>query len=196
MALNSLCKMASARRCSARAVNYAHALRRRYAIPHHSSSRVSASGQQPLALLRVGWPVFALLGLLWFPFDWLSEVWPAFGVLFRMVFRNTHDHFVGHTIFFLIVGLLLLAYVPALRRPYWYFPALVVAALAQETIQALARGAMPTFTDTNAFTGDAIGGFSAFALWVIIGTVIIVARLRPSGRKARQLCDGGSSRAE
>jgi hypothetical protein len=122
---------------------------------------------------------------LWFPFDWLSEVWPAFGAPFHMVFRNAHDHFVGHTTFFLIVGLLLLAYVPALRRPYWYFPALVVAALAQETIQALFRGATPTFTDTNAFAGDAIGGLLAFALWGAIATIITVGRLRLSGRKAR-----------
>jgi hypothetical protein len=145
---------------------------------------VSAFRRQALALLRVGWPVFALLGILWFPFDWLSEVWPAFGAPFRMVFRNAHDHFVGHTIFFLIVGLLLLAYIPALRRPYWYFPALVMAALAQETIQALARGATPTYTDINAFTGDAIGGLSAFALWFIIATFITIGRLRLSGRKA------------
>jgi hypothetical protein len=163
-----------------------HALRRRYAITQHPSSRVSAFRRQALALLRVSWPVLALLGILWFPFDWLSEVWPTFGVPFRMVFRNTHDHFVGHTIFFLIVGLLLLVYVPALRRPYWYFPALVVAALAQETIQALVRGATPTFTDSNAFTGDAIGGLLAFALWGAIATIISLGKLRLSGRKARQ----------
>ncbi len=157
---------------STRAVNCVHALRRRHAITQHPSSRASAFRRQALASLRVGWPVLALLGILWFPFDWLSKVWPAFGVPFRMVFRDAHDHFVGHAIFFLIVGLLLLAYVPALRRPYWYFPALVVAALAQETIQALVRGAAPTFSDFNALTGDAIGGLSAFALWAAIATII------------------------
>src|SRR5262245_23681357 len=170
---------------SARAGNYSQALRRRYAITLQSSSCMSAFRRQALALLRVGWPVLALLGLLWFPFDWLSEVWPAFGVPFRLVFRNAHDHFVGHAIFFLIVGLLLLAYIPALRRPYWYFPALVVAALAQETIQALARGGIPTFTDANAFTGDAIGGLLAFALWFAAATVSALGRLRLSGRKER-----------
>ncbi len=127
-------------------------------------------------LLRVGWPVLLLLGVLWFPFDWLSEVWPAFGSPFRMVFRNAHDHFVGHTVFFLIVGLLLLAYIPALRRPYWYIPALVLAALAQETVQAFARGVAPTFTDINAFKGDALGGLSAFALWYIIAAIVAYGR--------------------
>src|SRR5215467_11070838 len=99
-------------------------------------------------VLRYGWPALALLAFLWFPFDWLSEVWPAFGVPFRMVFHNAHDHFVGHSIFFLVVGLLILSIVPALRRqPQWYFLGLVLAALVQETIQALARGQLPSFTD-------------------------------------------------
>src|SRR5690348_10564237 len=74
----------------------------------------SERGQPPrrrlMTLLRVGWPVLAILAVLWFPFDWLAEVWPAFGVPFRHVFRDAHDHFVGHTTFFLIVGALILAY--------------------------------------------------------------------------------------
>jgi hypothetical protein len=127
-----------------------------------------------------------LLGILWFPFDWLSEVLPVFGNPFRMVFRNTHDHFVGHTIFFLIVGLLLLAYIPALRRAYWYVPALVVAALVQETVQAIFRGEAPTYTDTNAFAGDALGSLTAFALWFAIAAVIAYLRRKPTEPKAQK----------
>lgn len=122
-----------------------------------------------LLALRYGWPALALLAFLWFPFDWLSEVWPAFGVPFRLVFRNAHDHFIGHTIFFLIVGLLILSLAPALRRkPQWYFLGLVAAALVQETIQALFRSQLPTFTDFNAFKGDALGGTTAFALSLVL----------------------------
>ena len=122
----------------------------------------------PATALRYGWPVLALLALLWFPFDWLSAVWPAFGVPFRAIFRDAHDHFVGHTAFFLLVGLLLLTYVPALRRrPQWYFPGLVLAALVQEAVQALFRGQAPAFTDANAFKGDALGGTTAFAVWAV-----------------------------
>lgn len=132
---------------------------------------------RPMALLRYGWPVLLILGILWFPFDWLSTVWPAFGVPFRRVFRTAHDHFIGHTLFFLIVGFLILAYLPALRRrPQWYVPSLVVAALVQEAIQALVRGQVPTFTDVNAFKGDALGGLSAFALWFTIPPVQQVLR--------------------
>ncbi len=121
-----------------------------------------------LFLLRYGWPVLALLAILWFPFDWLSTVWPSFGAVFRQVFRSDHDHFVGHTIFFLIVGVLILAYVPQLRHKlHWYLIGLVLAALMQETIQALFGGRMLSFTDMNAFKGDALGGISAFILWRI-----------------------------
>jgi hypothetical protein len=129
-------------------------------------------------LLRLGWPLLLLLGLLWFPFDWLSEVWPAFGVPFRAVFRNAHDHLIGHTVFFLIFGLLTLAYVRSLwRRPQWYVAGLILAALAQETIQALFRGEAPRFTDINAFTGDALGGLAALAIWSAL--CLILARLAP-----------------
>ena len=125
-----------------------------------------------LRVIRFGWPVLALLAILWFPFDWLSTVWPAFGVPFREVFHNAHDHFVGHTIFFFLVGFLVLAVIPALRRkPQWYFPGLVLVALVQETIQALFRGELPTFTDFNAFKGDALGGICAFALWLLVGLI-------------------------
>jgi uncharacterized BrkB/YihY/UPF0761 family membrane protein len=102
-----------------------------------------------------------------------------------MVFRTAHDHFVGHTVFFLIVGLLLLACVPALRRLRWYLPALILAALAQETIQALFRGAAPTFTDTNAFMGDALGGLTAFAFWLALATVFAHGWQSMNHRKAR-----------
>jgi len=118
---------------------------------------------------RYAGPVVLLLAILWFPFDWLSTVWPAFGKPFRWVFRDAHDHFIGHMILFLIVGALILWYMPPLRRhPLWYAGGLIFAALVQETIQALFRGQVPTFTDFNAFKGDALGGMLAFALWFIV----------------------------
>jgi hypothetical protein len=113
--------------------------------------------------------VALLLGILWFPFDWLATVWPAFGEPFRQVFRNAHDHFVGHTVFFLLVGTFILALARPLRaKPGWYALGLVLAALVQETIQAFFRRQLPTFTDFNAFKGDALGGVAAFALWSVI----------------------------
>jgi hypothetical protein len=121
------------------------------------------------SLLKFGWPIALFLGILWFPFDWLAQVWPAFGNPFRQVFHNAHDHFVGHTVFFFVVGSALLAYWPALRRrPVWYFAGLALAALVQETIQAFFRRQLPTYTDFNAFRGDALGGASAYVGWLIL----------------------------
>lgn len=132
-----------------------------------------------LTALRYGWPIIALLGILWFPFDWLAVVWPTFGVPFRRVFHNAHDHFIGHSTFFFIVGALLLAYIPAARRrPHWYAIGVAGAALAQETVQAVFRHEIPTFTDYNAFRGDALGGALAFALWAIVGWSTRFARRR------------------
>jgi hypothetical protein len=122
-----------------------------------------------LSILRYGWPLFILLGILWFPFDWLSEVWPTFGVPFRLVFHSAHDHFIGHTIFFFIIGMLIISMLPVLSRQlHWYVLGLILAAGAQEAIQAYFRGELPTFTDFNAFRGDALGGMSAWMLWFIL----------------------------
>jgi hypothetical protein len=119
--------------------------------------------------VRRTWPALLLILILWFPFDWLSTVWPAFGVPFRKVFQDAHDHFVGHLVFFLVTGFLILYYAPAVRRkPLWYAGGLVLAMLGQETIQAFARGELPTFNDWNAFRGDAFGGVGAFLLWQLI----------------------------
>jgi hypothetical protein len=144
---------------------------------HLSGHTRASSRKTALALARWLWPVALLLGILWFPFDWLATVWPTYGAAFRVLFRNAHDHFVGHTVFFLLVGLLVLAYLPLLRRkPLWYALGLVGAALVQETIQAFFRGQFPTYTDYNAFRGDALGGASAYAVaWLV---ALFVARWR------------------
>lgn len=114
-------------------------------------------------------PIFLILAILWFPFDWLASVNSIFGKYFRMFFSTAHDHFIGHTILFFLSGFFLLSYLPALRtKPQVYFVALVLMALIQEAIQAFFRHQLPTFTDFNAFRGDALGGLSAFLLSLIL----------------------------
>ena len=146
-----------------------------------TASASDTSRARLLRLARMGWPVALLLGILWFPFDWLATVWPAFGAPFRQVFRNAHDHFVGHTVFFLLVGTVILALARGLRsRPWWYALGMVLAALVQETIQAFFRRQLPTFTDVNAFKGDALGGVSAYLLWqaMAVGRWLVERRAR------------------
>ena len=154
---------------------------RRIASP--DTGRQRTLRHRALVVARYGWPVLVVLGILWFPFDWLSVVWPPFGVPFRKVFHSAHDHFVGHTVFFLIVGALILAYLPPLRRrPLWYLLGLVLAALIQETIQAIFRGQAPTFTDYNAFSGDALGGVSAFVFWRVLSLFLAAWKRRGAAK--------------
>jgi hypothetical protein len=114
-------------------------------------------------------PIVGALAFLWFPFDWLSEVWPAFGVPFRTVFRNAHDHFVGHSIFFFVIGIFIFLRLKSLVRiPVLYFALMILAALTQETIQSIFRHQIPRFDDFNAFKGDALGSICAFAvMWLL-----------------------------
>ncbi len=114
-------------------------------------------------------PIYLVLAILWFPFDWLSSVNQLFGKYFRMFFSTAHDHFIGHTILFLLSGFFLLSYLPTLRtKPQMYLVALVLMALIQESIQAFFRHQLPTFTDFNAFRGDGLGGLIAFVLSLIL----------------------------
>ncbi len=107
---------------------------------------------------------------------------------FRQVFRNAHDHFIGHTIFFFLVGLVILVLVPLLRRRlHWYLLGLILAALVQESIQALFRGEMPTFTDFNAFKGDALGGIGA---WVVCFLLLFLHNMRKKRKLRKQGATG------
>ena len=65
-------------------------------------------------------------------------------------------------------------------RPWWYALGMVLAALVQETIQAFFRRQLPTFTDVNAFKGDALGGVSAYLLWqaMAVGRWLVERRAR------------------
>lgn len=118
------------------------------------------------------WAPAAILLFLWFPFDWLSEVCPVFGVPFRMVFKNAHTHFVGHSVFFFLCGAAILGLrCELVKKPILYFAAAVCVALIQETIQAFFRHTMPDFTDYNAFRGDALGTTCAYVAALLITAV-------------------------
>ncbi len=116
------------------------------------------------------WPVLILSGILWFGFDWLSEVWPTFGIPFRQVFHNAHDHFIGHTVFFFIIGMLILSMVPVLsRRLHW-------SCVGSDPGSIGARSGGGIFSVVSfqrslismLFAGDALGGMSAWLLWFAV----------------------------
>jgi len=115
-------------------------------------------------------PIAAALAFLWFPFDWLSEVCPVFGAPFRILFHDERSHFIGHAIFFFVIGLIVLFRMPILqRKPILYLVGLILASLIQETIQAMFKHQLPRFDDFNAFKGDALGGVAAFTLGLLFG---------------------------
>lgn len=108
--------------------------------------------------------------LVLFPFDWLTDVWPAYASLFDQVFRTARDHAVGHATLFLIAGGLMLLVFPALvGHPWRYAGLMALAALSQEAVQILARQAWPpSVWDARDLFFDTIGWSLALGMgWLV-----------------------------
>ncbi|HET8845448.1 MAG TPA: hypothetical protein VFN35_28505, partial [Ktedonobacteraceae bacterium] len=46
------------------------------------------------------WPAVLALGVVLFPFSWLSNTWQPFGSFFQLFFATPQDYFVGHVLLF------------------------------------------------------------------------------------------------
>lgn len=130
---------------------------------------------------RFLWLALLAAVLVLFPFDWLSEVWPAFGSIFDRVFVSEREHAIGHTTLFLLAGLLVLCAAPRLRwHPLLYAFILALGSLGEETFQALSKWQMPNLGDGRDLSFDALGFVLAYLLiwvyWRLRGT-------RPSCKK-------------
>ena len=103
-----------------------------------------------------------------FPFDWLSEVWPAFGRIFDRIFVSEREHAIGHATLFWLASLLVLCSMPQLRRhPLLYTLIIVLEALGEEFLQALSRWQTPNFGDGRDLSFDALGFVLAYLLvWI------------------------------
>ena len=111
------------------------------------------------------WPLLAALAVTLFPFDWLEEVWPAYGRVFDVVFATALSHEIGHATIFLLAGLFVLLSVPLVqRRPPLYFGLLLAVALGQEALQALSKWELPTLWDGRDLFFDLTGFALAFLL--------------------------------
>lgn len=128
------------------------------------------------------WALALVAGVLvLFPFDWLANVWPAYAAIFDRVFVSAGSHMIGHALLFCIAGLLVLIAIPALRpRPVLYLGVMVLASLAEESIQSLFKLHVPTPGDGRDLLMDLIGYASAYA-------VTTVWRWRWRWRRAAQL---------
>lgn len=109
--------------------------------------------------------VAAALALTIFPFDWLTQVWPGYRVVFDRVFVTARDHAIGHATLFAIVGLGVLAVAPWLRtRLAPYLGLGLLGALTQEAVQALAKQDWPNWGDGRDLLFDTLGLLLAFLL--------------------------------
>ena len=117
---------------------------------------------------RFLWLALLAAILILFPFDWLSEVWPAFGSLFDRIFVSEREHALGHTIVFLLAGLLVFCSIPQLRRhPLLYTLIMILGAVGEEFFQALSKWQMPNVGDGRDIGFDVLGFVLAYLLaWV------------------------------
>ena len=111
------------------------------------------------------WPLAIGLVLVLFPFDWLSNAWPAYRQVFEQVFVSAREHHIGHSTLFFIVGLIVLLSFPALRtRPVLYFGLMFSAAIAQELVQDLFKFVLPDLSDGTDLLFDAVGFTLAYLI--------------------------------
>jgi hypothetical protein len=116
-------------------------------------------------VLRILWPLLAALILVLFPFDWLADVWPAYGQVFDIVFATALAHHIGHATIFFIGALFVLYAFPTLRtRPFLYFLLLLLGAVGEESIQALFKLHLPTLGDGQDVLFDLIGIALAYVI--------------------------------
>ncbi|MGH2478424.1 MAG: hypothetical protein ACRDHW_02040 [Ktedonobacteraceae bacterium] len=114
---------------------------------------------------RYLWLALLAAVLVLFPFDWLSDVWPAYALVFERVFATVLAHEIGHTSIFLLAGLLILCAIPQLRRhPLLYALIMALGALGEESFQALSRWRVPNFGDGRDLGFDALGFVLAYLL--------------------------------
>ncbi len=53
-------------------------------------------------------PIACVLGLALFPFGWLGQIYPRFGLYFWNLFESDFAHAIGHSLIFFMLGFLLL----------------------------------------------------------------------------------------
>ncbi|HEU5228035.1 MAG TPA: hypothetical protein VFU49_09510 [Ktedonobacteraceae bacterium] len=103
--------------------------------------------------------------LILFPFEWLSDIWPAYALVFDRVFATPLAHEIGHMTIFLLAGLLVLCSIARLRRsPLLAMIVLILGALGEELLQALSKRQLPNVGDMHDIGFDALGFVVAYLL--------------------------------
>lgn len=124
-------------------------------FPAHATGAESAL--QSGRALRLA-PLAILLGGILFPFEWLGQLYPAFGRALNRVFANDLAHAAGHLTLFALLGLTALGLFPALlARPRRYFGLLALIGVGQEALQLLFKRRGLVFDDGRDLVVDLLG---------------------------------------
>ncbi len=115
--------------------------------------------------ILVGLMLIAVL----FPFGWLGQEWLPLGQVLYAVFPNAQRHAIGHSTMFFLLGLLLLAVLPGIRRrPLVYLGLILLAGIGQEFFQQLYKQSGIGFDEIRDLVTDLIGGMLAYiGYWLI-----------------------------
>lgn len=116
-------------------------------------------------LLKYFGPIIIILALVLFPFGWLGEQIPAFGLFLGWLFATAREHAIGHSLLFLLLGLALLLSFPTLaKRPWRYAGLMLLVAIFQECFQLLYKARPIVFDDMRDIATDLIGAALALGL--------------------------------
>ena len=131
----------------------------------YSSMTNSKLKTQNSKLTQRFWPLLLLLALVLFPFGWLGEQIPGFGLFLGWLFASAREHAIGHTLLFLLLGLAALFTFPGLaRRPWHYLGLMLLVAIFQEGFQLLYKARPLVFDDFRDLVTDMIGSLLALGL--------------------------------
>jgi glycopeptide antibiotics resistance protein len=124
--------------------------------------------QMPVDWRRLALIVLPLAFLALFPVGWLGEVYRPFGDALGGL-NSVEAHAIGHIGIFFVLGVALLAALPALRRrPLLFFAIMLLVALGQEGFQLMYKQRPLVFDELRDLVTDVIGMVAA---WAVYGTL-------------------------
>jgi len=122
-------------------------------------ARINRFTRQILRLL----PLVLLLCLSLFPFGWLGERWPRFGIWLGQTFRGDWGHGIAHFGIFFAIGLTLLWMFPVLRSRLGILLLIGLAlGIAQEGVQLIYKQRPLVWDELRDLVVDQIGMLAAY----------------------------------
>lgn len=120
-----------------------------------------------ISITRTQLYILALLSVALFPYGWLANHSPLFGLLVDLLLRTELAHTVGHFTLFALLGTTLLLVFPRLRQqPHLFLALILLCGMAQETLQLLTfKHHFVTWAEVYDLVIDVMGAGVAFIYW-------------------------------